>query len=83
MEMQARFCLMDFEYFKFHDFVGKSSRNPVKIGICMPDACSPQLFEAMFNEMTNKNESFFKIPYKTCQIKDDYSTFTSTDYIAM
>lgn len=56
---------------------------PVTVGICMPESCSPQLFESMLNEIGNANETLFKIPYEKCQLKDDYATYTVTDKIAM
>lgn len=58
-------------------------RTAITIGICMPETCSPQLFESMLNKIVNQNETLFKIPYKTCQIKEDYSIYTVTDKIAM
>lgn len=60
-----------------------SASKPVTVGICMPESCSPQLFESMLNGIGNANETLFKIPYKKCQLRDDYATYTLTDKIAM
>lgn len=49
----------------------------------MPESCSPQLFEVILNNVSNSNEMKIGIPYKTCQINDDYSHLTVTDKIAM
>lgn len=37
----------------------------------------------MLNQMANVNETLVRIPYKTCQLKDDYANYTLTDRIAM
>lgn len=49
----------------------------------MPESCSPHLFQSMLNKISNQNETHFKIPYKTCQLKEDYSVYTVTDKVAM
>ncbi|XP_055303532.1 nose resistant to fluoxetine protein 6-like isoform X2 [Sitodiplosis mosellana] len=58
-------------------------RAPITIGICMPESCSPQLFESMLNRVASANETLFRLPYKRCQLKDDYATYTVTDKIAI
>ncbi|XP_055310887.1 O-acyltransferase like protein-like, partial [Sitodiplosis mosellana] len=71
--IKAQYCLMDFNYMS----------EPVTVGICMPESCSPQLFESMLNKMAYVNETLFRIPYKRCQLKDDYATYTTTDKTAI